>query len=136
LCEELLQDFRMMYPARSFTLKGNATAWCDPNLVRQILTVLLDNSVKFTQENGTVTIEVEPKVDCVAVSVTDNGVGMTAEVADHVFERFYKGDSSHNEKGYGLGLSIAQLMVESMGGTITVDTAPNKGSTFTFTLSK
>lgn len=134
LCEELLQDFRMMYPERVFALKGNATAWCDPHLVRQILTVLLDNSVKFTQQDGTVTIEIEPKADYVAVSVADNGVGMTAEVADHVFERFYKGDSSHNEKGYGLGLSIAQLMTESMGGTITVISAPNVGSTFTFTL--
>lgn len=134
LCEEILQDFRMMHPDRVFCLRGEASAWCDPKLVRQILTVLLDNSTKFTAVGGHITIQLEERHKCTAVSVADDGAGMTEEVAAHVFERFYKADSSHNEKGYGLGLSIAKLMTETMGGTIAVRSAEGKGSTFTFTL--
>lgn len=136
LCEELLQDFRMMHPDRTFSLQGAAAAWCDPKLVRQVLTILLDNSVKFTDAGGSIAIRLEERHQCTAVSVTDNGAGMSAEVAAHVFERFYKADSSHNEKGFGLGLSIAKLMTETMGGTLSVASEEGKGSTFTFTLSR
>lgn len=134
LCEELLQDFRVLHPGRQFALQGSAAAWCDPNLVRQILTILLDNSVKFTAEGGCITLKLAEETRHTAISVTDDGVGMAEEVAAHIFERFYKGDSSHNEKGYGLGLSIAKLMTETQGGTIAVETAPGQGSTFTVTL--
>ena len=136
LCEELLQDFRMMHPDRQFELQGSAHAWCDPNLVRQILTILLDNSVKFTAESGIICLGLETAGDTVLVRVADNGVGMSEDTAAHIFERFYKGDSSHNEKGYGLGLAIAKLMTETMGGTLTVQSQEGVGSTFTFTLKK
>ncbi len=133
---DLLQDFRMMHPQREFALLGGGTAWCDPKMVRQILTILLDNAVKFTAEGGKITVGIAEEQDQVAVRVTDDGVGMTEEVAARIFERFYKGDSSHNEKGYGLGLSIAKLMTETQGGTLSVESAPGKGSTFTVTLQK
>lgn len=133
---DLLQDFRMMHPDREFTLRGAGSAWCDPKMVRQILTILLDNSVKFTADGGKITVEIAEMQDQIAVRVIDDGVGMTEEVSARIFERFYKGDSSHNEKGYGLGLSIAKLMTEIQGGTISVQSAPGKGSTFTFTLQK
>lgn len=132
LAADLLQDFRMMHPDRTFTLAGNGAAWCDPGMVRQILTILLDNSVKFTAEGGRITLAVAGN----SLSVTDNGVGMAPEVSDHIFERFFKGDSSHNDKGYGLGLPIAKLMCEQQGGTITVTSQPEKGSTFTVKLQK
>ena len=127
---ELLQDFRMMHPTRTFSLEGRGTAWCDAGLMRQILTVLLDNAVKFTAEDGKIGLKIANGV----IEVADNGAGMTGEVQAHIFERFYKGDSSHNEKGYGLGLSIAKLMTEQQGGEISVTSAPQKGSTFKITL--
>ena len=132
IAEDLLQDFRMMHPNRVFTLLGEGSAWCDGKMVRQILTILLDNAVKFTAEGGKITLTLERG----SVSVADDGVSMTEEVTARIFERFYKGDSSHNEKGYGLGLSIAKLMTESQGGTLSVESAPGKGSTFTITLQK
>ncbi len=136
LCGEVLQDFRMMYPDRDFQLSGQASAWCDSNLVRQILTILLDNSVKFTAAGGQIQLNLSEEGETAAFSVADNGVGMTEEVAAHAFERFYKGDSSHNEKGFGLGLSIAKILAEAMGGGIGVVSAPQEGSTFTVTLPK
>lgn len=134
ICGEVLQDFRMMYPTRSFTLEGEGFGFCDPNLTRQLLTILLDNAVKFTGENGRITLSIGPGQKNTAVSVTDDGVGMSPETAERVFERFYKGDTSHNEKGHGLGLSIAKLIAESQGGSVFVESEEGKGSTFTFTL--
>lgn len=134
LAAELLQDFRLLQPKRTFILQGEGTAWCDPNLVQQILTILLDNAVKFTADGGNITVKIAMGQKNTAVSVTDDGVGMSDEVAGRIFERFYKGDSSHNEKGFGLGLSIAKLITESQGGTITAVSAEGVGSTFTVTL--
>lgn len=130
LCKEILQDYRMMHPDRVFRLFGMAEGWCDPNLMRQILVILLDNSVKFTAQNGEITVRLSQPAGRAVLEVADNGIGMSAEVAAHAFERFYKGDSSHNEKGFGLGLSIAKLMVEAQGGTIEVESAPAAGSCF------
>ena len=120
----------MMHPDRVFRLFGMAEGWCDPNLMRQILVILLDNSVKFTAQNGEITVRLSQPAGRAVLEVADNGIGMSAEVAAHAFERFYKGDSSHNEKGFGLGLSIAKLMVEAQGGTIEVESAPAAGSCF------
>lgn len=127
LCCDLLQDFKMMHPDREFTLEGEATALCDADLTRQLLTILLDNAAKFTKEGGHITVTLG---EGTTVAVRDDGVGMAPEVAARVFERFYKGDSSHNEKGYGLGLSIARIITESQGGTISVESQEGKGTTF------
>ena len=132
LCNELLQDFRMMHPERVFSLEGEGTAWCDAGMVRQILTILLDNAVKFTAEQGRITVALQGST----LRVTDDGVGMAPEVSSRIFERFFKGDSSHNEKGYGLGLPIAKLMCEQQGGTISVESVLGKGSTFIIQLPK
>lgn len=129
VAEEILQDFRMMNPEREFHLRGEGSAWCDPSLVRQILTILLDNAVKFTASGGKISLELEGST----LRVTDDGVGMTKEVSAQIFERFYKGDSSHNEKGYGLGLPIAKLLMEQQGGTIEVQSAPGEGTVFILT---
>lgn len=136
LCKEVLQDFRMLYPQKTFTLQGSATALCDGNLMRQLLTILLDNSAKFTAENGLITLSLSNRQEKAFLTVADNGIGMSEEVAARIFERFYKGDSSHNQKGYGLGLSIAKLIAETQEGTIAVNSAPQKGTTFTVTLNK
>ncbi len=127
LCADLLQDFRMMHPTREFTLEGEAEALCDAGLMRQLLTILLDNAAKFTKEGGKITVRLGGEA---ALAVCDDGVGMAPEVAARVFERFYKGDSSHNEKGYGLGLSIARIITESQGGKISLQSEEGKGTTF------
>ncbi len=134
LCKEMVQDFKMMYPQRTFALEGAGVAFCDPALMRQLLTILLDNAVKFTQEDGAITLSLGSADGKTTLTVADNGIGMPAAVAERVFERFYKGDSSHNEKGYGLGLSIAKIIAESQGGTIAVRTEEGKGAAFTVSI--
>ena len=135
LCGEVLQDFRMMYPQREFTLEGEITALCDEGMLRQILVILLDNGVKFSGEGAKIALRLYANKGKACLEVKDNGPGMTPETAERVFDRFYKGDASHNEKGFGLGLSIAKLLAEAQMGTITLQTAPNEGTAFTLSLN-
>jgi signal transduction histidine kinase len=135
ICAELLQDFKMMHPSRTFLLEGEVTALCDGAMMRQLLTVLLDNAAKFTKEGGEIKITLSSRQGKPILSVTDDGIGMEPQVAERIFERFYKGDSSHNEKGYGLGLSIAKLLAEGQGGSIIAQSQAGQGSTFTVILN-
>ena len=112
----------------------------DPTRLRQILTNLMDNALKFTPE-GSVEVRVRPEVEeagevLLRVEVRDTGVGMRSEVVERLFTSFFQGDSSTTRKygGTGLGLTICKRLVELMGGTIGVTSAPDEGSTFWFTL--
>ena len=108
----------------------------DEDKIQRCLHNLLDNAIKFTPEVGEITVETTVTGKKVVVSVTDNGRGMDPEEQKHVFDRFFKGDESRNEdkRGSGLGLSIAQEFIRAHGETITLASAPSKGSTFQFTL--
>jgi signal transduction histidine kinase/CheY-like chemotaxis protein len=106
--------------------------------LRQILINLLGNSVKFTPEDGEIafTVQIQEETDadiCVEFTVTDTGIGISEEQREKLFIAFEQG-SANNMKhvGTGLGLAISQNLVEMMGGRITVDSTPGKGSTFTF----
>ena len=95
---------------------------------------LLTNAIKFTPEGGRIIVTLTEEAGQAKLSVSDSGKGMTAEQAAHVFDRFYQADASHATKGLGLGLSIARRAAELSGGAVTVESAPGKGSTFTFLL--
>jgi len=112
----------------------------DPVRVRQILTNLTDNAIKFTAE-GAVTIHVKPEqVDessvTLRIQIQDTGIGMNPEVASKLFQSFYQGDTSTTRKygGTGLGLSICKRLAELMGGEVGVESQPGVGSIFWFTI--
>lgn len=133
----------------------------DPGRLRQILSNLLDNAVKFT-ERGTIAVhaEVEEKpakqnpidsalhaplvpvtgetcpVVSMRFSISDTGIGIAAEACGRIFQPFMQADGSNTRKhgGTGLGLAICQRLVELMGGTIGVDSEPGRGSVFRFTI--
>ncbi len=107
------------------------------NRIMQVLVILLDNALSFTPSGGSITVHAEDMGDHVAVSVRDTGCGIEPKDLPLIFERFYKVDRSRmRTTGTGLGLSIAKLVVELMGGRITVESEPGKGAEFTFTLQK
>lgn len=107
----------------------------DQTKVRQTLFNLLSNACKFTQD-GAITLDVRrvrrPGGDHLVFSVSDTGIGMTAEQLSRVFEEFTQADSSTTRKygGTGLGLSISRKFCQMMGGDITVESEPNQGTTF------
>jgi signal transduction histidine kinase len=104
----------------------------DPVRIREVLTNVISNAVRHSAAGGTVTVAVtKDRGPGVAVAVTDTGAGMSPQEAARVFDRFYKGPES---RGSGLGLAIAQSLVAAHGGTISVDSAPARGTTVTLTL--
>ena len=72
----------------------------------------------------------------VVFTVRDTGPGIAPEVLPHIFERFYRGQAARTGRGAGLGLSIARELVEAQGGTITVESQPSRGTTFTVTMPR
>ena len=97
---------------------------------------LIGNAIKFTPDHGTVTVRLSVTDSSAVVSISDTGIGMSEEVASHIFEKFYQGDPSHHKHGYGIGLTMALRAATLSGGSISVLSAPDSGSTFTVTLPR
>jgi CheY-like chemotaxis protein len=113
----------------------------DEQRLAQVIANLLSNSVKFTPEGGTITIDTqllkeEDDACVIQIKVTDTGIGISAEQQARLFNAFEQAESSTSRKfgGTGLGLALSKRIVEMMGGEIWVESEPGKGSTFTFTV--
>lgn len=105
--------------------------------IMQVLVILLDNALSFTPSGGRVTVFGMDQGDHIAVGVRDTGCGIEPKDIPLIWDRFYKVDKSRmRTRGTGLGLAIARLVVELMGGKISVISEPRKGAEFTFTLCK
>jgi signal transduction histidine kinase/DNA-binding response OmpR family regulator/putative methionine-R-sulfoxide reductase with GAF domain len=117
------------------------TLHADQMRLRQALLNLLSNANKFT-DHGTITIDTRQREeegrDWVTISVADTGIGMTAEQMGKLFQEFSQADASTTRKygGTGLGLAISKRFCQMMGGDITVESAPGRGSTFTIRLPR
>jgi heavy metal sensor kinase len=128
---------------RELMAARNLTFTCDPtdeeitilgdrNALQRLLTVLLDNAAKYTPAPGTVELHLELKGELAAIRVSDSGIGIALEDQPKIFDRFYRADKarSRNLGGAGIGLAIAQWIVQQHKGSITVQSSPAKGSTF------
>ena len=110
----------------------------DPALLRQLVLILLDNAVKYTEPGGRVRVSVGASNGRATLRVSDTGIGISPEQLEHVFERFYRGDPSRTRgtgtalsEGAGLGLSIAQWIAAEHGATIEIASQPGHGTTVT-----
>ena len=115
---------------------GLGLVFCDPMKIVRVLTNLVGNALKFTAEGGTISIAIQNGREEAQISVSDTGRGIAEENQERIFERFQQVDRTDvgGEKGTGLGLAIAKDLVELHGGTISVQSELEKGSTFSFTL--
>jgi two-component system sensor histidine kinase CiaH len=103
----------------------------------QVITILLDNAIKYSEAKATVTVDSAVKGRFVHLNIRDNGIGIRSADLPHIFKRFYRVDRSRSKDqrdGYGLGLSIAAKLVEQTHGEILVTSTPGQGSIFTIKL--
>lgn len=110
----------------------------DKNQMRQVLTNLMENAVKFSKEDGVVVVSDALNGRYVSVSVRDNGIGIGPQDIPRLFERFYRADKARSREmgGTGLGLAIVKHIVEAHGGSVAVESRPEEGSVFSFSLPR
>jgi signal transduction histidine kinase len=109
-------------------------AQADPDRIQQALVNLLDNAIKYTPSDGTVTLQLVSEGGYIRVAVSDTGPGIPPDDLPHLFEPLYRADSTRHRPGTGLGLTIVRAIVAQHGASITVHSLPNQGTTFMFRL--
>ncbi len=112
----------------------------DRHRIREMLLNMVTNAIKYTPQGGTVTLRLEDNADSVTITVRDTGIGIAPGDLPHIFERFWRADPARSRTGErpgtGLGLAITKWIAEAHGGSITVQSRPGRGSSFTVRLPK
>ena len=123
-------EFEIDVPSPLPTIEG------DEERLTQVMTNLLHNAIKFSQEKARITVRAKALDSGVLVQVVDQGIGISSEDIPRLFQRFYQvdGSTTRQNPGTGLGLFITRQIIEAHGGRIWVESEPGKGSTFSFTL--
>lgn len=138
ILETLVRDMEAIAESKGIALKrelAHGEMHADPQRLRQLLAILLDNALKFTPSGGTVTVRARRQGSRWALSVSDTGPGIPEDAQGRVFDRFFRVDEARSgQTGTGLGLSIARWIAEAHHGRIAVASAPGEGTTFTVTL--
>ena len=136
LASSLVETLEPVANARTIALRcepaSAVVAFGDAGWLERLVLNLIDNAMKFTREGGCVIVRVSRHGERACLEVADTGIGMTPDVVAHVFERFYQADPSRSSPsgGAGLGLSLVKWIVDRHHGTVSVESTPEKGSTF------
>lgn len=115
----------------------NVKVFADYKMIKQMLRIFIDNSIKFTEENGEIYISSKLQGSCIKISVSDNGIGIPKDDIQNIFDRFYTVDKSRSKDkgGTGLGLSIAKWIAEVHQGTIEVESVEGKATKVVFIMN-
>jgi signal transduction histidine kinase len=115
---------------------GTPPVWGDPDRLRQLLLILLDNALRYTPAGGSVAVAWWGEPGAVVFEVADTGPGIAPEHLPRLFDRFYRVDKARSRElgGSGLGLAIAEAIARAHGGELSVRSAPDAGTTFRLTL--
>jgi signal transduction histidine kinase len=137
---QMKAEFEDASPRHHLKLAAPKGVWvkADPQSLDQVLGLLIENAIKYSPNGGDVRVQARPHDGAVVFSVADAGLGMDEQTRRQIFEPYFKaarGDASRFD-GVGLGLSISRHLVRRHGGDIWVDSKPNAGSTFSFTLPR
>ena len=134
LCECLLQ-FENVWETSNIEIETdiaeNVIVRADAELLSHVWNNLFSNAFKFTEAGGCVSVTLTATDHHAVVKVKDTGCGMSKEVGEHIFEKFYQGDTSHSVQGNGLGLALVKRVIDIMQGEIGVESVVGEGSTFT-----
>ncbi len=138
---DLVRDWKKKFAAKNLEAVVDVADDC-PNIradearLREVFDNLLDNAVKYSNENGEIRLRAERRAESIALSVSDDGIGISAEDISRVFERFYRADKARSRElgGTGLGLSIVKHIAQLHGGSVEADSNLGKGTTIRVTL--
>lgn len=123
------KNINLQLELENITFNGNSS------LIQQLLINILNNSIKFTPKNGTISISLkEIENNSVLIKIKDDGIGMDEHTIKHIFDKFYQADSARASQGLGLGMSIAKRIVELCEGKIKIESKLNEGASFLITL--
>ncbi len=140
LCTDVLEHLKNRFQSKSQRIEQDIpsdlpTIFADGERIRQVLINLLENAIKYTPIGGTIQLAVLHRTSQkVQVSVCDNGPGIPMENQEQIFEDRFRLKRDEDKEGYGIGLSLCQRIVRAHYGQIWVDSTPDKGSCFHFTL--
>ena len=116
--------------------RGETEIFADPILFNRAIGNLIDNALRFTPEKGSIQIGIRDLGDSVEISVSDTGSGIPPEHLPRVFDRFYRADPSRSSAGTGLGLALVKSIVDLHGGSATIQSQVNRGTTVILTFPK
>ncbi len=141
LATSLVDKFRTQTDAHLLTVdfpQNFPTVPADAERIRQVLTNLLNNAIKYSPRGGTIRVSGEVQANQVIISVRDEGIGLAPDDTERIFDRFTRVDNalSRRTQGAGLGLFLARAIVEAHGGRIWVDSQPSQGADFHFSLPR
>lgn len=103
-------------------------------LLFQVWVNFIGNAIKFSEQQGEISIRLYQDHDLIKGIISDDGIGMSEETMRHIFDKFYQGDSSRKSQGSGLGLALCKEILDKCGGAVRVSSTPGKGSVFMVTL--
>jgi len=134
-CQQLIEE--LQDSTHQLILVGDIqglSASLDATMLKQILTNLLSNALKYSAAESTVRLEVDLQSTVVIFKVVDQGIGIPTQDLEHLFEPFYRGHNVNKVPGSGLGLAIVKRLVEMLKGQISVESQLDQGTTFTVVL--
>ena len=135
VAQSVVEDVKLLETGReiNFYSEDEAYIFADSNLIRQLLNIYMENSLKYTGDNGEITVRVWRENEYSCVSVKDNGCGIEKEKIPYIFDRFYKADESRTIRasGSGIGLSIAKWIIDVHDGSVSVESEVGKCTEFT-----
>jgi len=130
LAEDKGINIKMCIPSRPVFITA------DRARLQRAVSNLLDNAIKYTPQDGKVTISIDTDATRTSIAISDTGTGIGAKDIPRIFDRFYRGDESRSTSGSGLGLSLALAIIRAHGGDISVTSSPGRGSRFTVILPR
>lgn len=141
LLTEIVADAKILATKKSITVLSNIDQpillYYDSVRMHQALLNLIDNAIKYSDDNDVIGINVYDEADQVVIKISDTGKGIPKDKIDLIFDRFYRIDKHKNKKnGVGLGLSIVNWIIKKHNGSISVNSVVNNGTEFTITLPK
>jgi PAS domain S-box-containing protein len=144
IIQEVMPELELMANAKSITLTlrvlktGTPTIKTDSLIVKEVVTNLASNAIKYTPEEGSVTIEIRPRKNDVVVKVSDTGWGIPLLAQEQIFSKFFRASNivKRETTGTGLGLYLVKGLLERLGGTIWFKSAEGEGTSFYFTLPR